>query len=304
MLMRRTWRAATAAIISTTAVAATLLSTLVPAQAVAARPATPVPPKPAAVLAGTWVNTNSKTNSVAAVVVAKSLKGFVVDGFGVCHPANCEFGRIPITVFGPSVAAAVGTSFAAQWNFVKKGSTVFLATYSTPRKIPTLTVQEFTTFTDGSGRSNYTMTETFHKGKAITTTTNGTSAPNYPLGDPVSPVPALPAIWVNVAATGGVRAVILSLGPSSGLLQVHAYGFCSPVPCNWGTVIGITFGANVGSKSGNVFLAPFRFSFAKKLLDGRLNRAGTRLTVQTWTEFTDKSNRSNYVTTDTFEPLR
>jgi hypothetical protein len=301
--MRSTWRAATAALVSTTAVAAVLLSTLVPAQAAPARAAFPVPPKPAAALAGTWVNTNSATNSVAAVVVAPNPKGIVVDGFGVCHPTFCEFGRIAGRVFGPNVSAVVGTSFAAQWNF-GFSRTVFLATYSTPRRVQTLTVQEFTTFTDGSGRSNYVMTETFHKGKPIKTTKNGVSASDYPLGAPVGPVPALPAIWINVAATGGIQAVILSLGPGSGLLQVHAYGSCSPVPCNWGTVTGITFGANISSTSGSVFLAPYTFGFAKKLLDGRLNAAGTRLTVQTWTEFTDHSGRSNYVITDTFEPLR
>jgi hypothetical protein len=289
--------------ISATAVAATLLSTLAPAQAASARPATPVPPPPVGALAGTWVNANSATHSVAAIVIATSLKGIVVDGFGVCHPTLCEFGRIPGTVFGPTVTSAAGTSFAAQWNtgFDRE---LFLATYSVVGHKPTLTVQEFTTFTDASKRSNYTMTETFVRGKPMKTTFNGTSAADYPLGHPVSPLPTLPAIWVNVAATGNVRAVILSLGPASGLLQVHAYGFCSPVPCNWGTVTGITFGPTAGSVNGGVFLAPYRFSFAKKLLDGRVNPAGTRLTVQTWTEFTDSSRRSNYVTTETFVPLR
>jgi hypothetical protein len=117
-------------------------------------------------------------------------------------------------------------------------------------------------------------------------------------------VPALPAIWINVAATGNVRAVILSLGPSSGLLMVHAYGFCSPVPCNWGTVTGITFAPNVVAKSARTFLAPYTFGFAKKLLEGTVNPAGTRLTLEAWTEFTDRSGRSNYVTTESFVPLR
>jgi hypothetical protein len=289
--------------ISATAVAATLLSTLVPAQAAAARPATPVPPPPAAALAGTWVNTNAATSSVAAIDVATSLKGIVVDGFGVCHPTLCEFGKIPGTVFGASVSATVGTSFAAQWNqgFDREA---FLATYSIVNKRPTLTVQEFTTFTDGSKRSNYTNTETFIKGKPIKMNFNGTSASDYPLGAPVSPLKTLPAIWINVAATGNIRAVILSLGPASGLLQVHAYGFCNPVPCNWGTVPGITFGPNVNSANGGVFLAPYKFSFANKVLDGRVNATSTRLTVQTWTEFTDHSKRSNYLTTETFVPLR
>jgi hypothetical protein len=301
--MRLTWRAATAALISATATAAALLSALVPAQAAAARPATPVPPSPSAALAGTWVNTNHATRNVADIVVATSPRGIAVDGFGACSPTPCEFGRIAGTVFGPNVSAATGTSFAAQWNFGFK-RTVLLATYSAPRRVPRLTVQEFNTFTDGSGRANYTATETFTKGKAVHVTKMGISADDYPLGAPVSPAVSLPAIWVNAAATGGLRAVILSLGPGSGLLEVHAYGFCSPVPCNWGTVTGITFGPSVVATTGGAFLAPYKFGFANKLLDGTVNAAGTRLIVQTWTEFTDHSNRSNYVITDTFVPLR
>jgi hypothetical protein len=301
--MRRTRRAATAALISSTAVAATLLSTLVPAQAATARPATPVPPPPSAALVGTWVNTNHATRNVVDIVVAANRRGIAVDGFGACTPTRCEFGKIAGTVFGRNVSATIGTSFAAQWNFKFK-RTVLLATYSAPKKVPTLTVQEFSTFTDGSRRANYTAAETFHKGRAVKVTKTGVSASDYPLGDPVSPALSLPAIWINTAATGNVRAVILSLAPGSGLLQVHAYGFCSPVPCNWGTVTGITFGPSVAATSGGTFLAPYKFGFANKLLDGRINKAGTRLTVQTWTEFTDHSKRSNYVSTETFVPLR
>jgi len=301
MHVRLTWRAATAALISSAAVA--LLASVIPAQAATDRPATPVPPQASAALAGTWVNVNHATKSVVDIWVATSGKGITVDGFGSCVPTLCEWGRIPGTVFGPNVSAKIGTSFEAQWNF-KFARTVLLATYSTPRKVPTLTVQEFTTFTDGSGRFNYTSTETFTKGKPVKPTKNGVSASNYPLGSPVGPAPSLPAIWINTAATGNVRAVILSIGSGSGLLQVHAYGFCSPVPCNWGTVTGITFGPSVTTATGRTFLAPYTFSFARALLDGTVNAAGTRLTVQTWTEFTDHSGRSNYETTETFVPLR
>jgi hypothetical protein len=299
--VRRTWRAAGAALISSTAVAAAaLLASMSPAQAA---PATPVPPSPSAALAGTWVNTNHATKAMVALVVAANPKGIAVDGFGACSPTPCEFGRIPGTVFGPNVSAKVGTAFAAQWNFGFE-RTLVLATYGITPKAPILTVQEFVTFTDASARSNYAITETFTKGKAIKVTKVGTSAADYPLGHPVSPLSTLPAIWVNTAATGNVRAIILSLGSGSGLLEVHAYGFCSPVPCNWGTVQGITFGTSVSSISGGTFLAPYRFGFANKLIDGRVNATGTLLTVQTWTEFTDHSGRSNYVSADTFVPLR
>jgi hypothetical protein len=299
--MRFTWRAVTAALVTPAMVAAALVSSLAPAQAAQAAQATRVPPVPGAALAGTWVNTNHGTNSLVDLVVTTSSTGITADGFGACSPTLCQWGKIAGTVFGPNVSAKTGTSFAAQWNF-GFSRTVVLATYSLPKNVPTLTVEELTTFTDNSKRANYVVTEQFTKGRAVRATTTGTSATDYPLGDSVTPVSTLPAIWVNTANTGNLQAVILT--KSNGLLKVHSYGDCSPVPCNWGTVTGITFGLNVSAKTGNTFLAPYKFGFAKKLLEGSVNAAGTRLTVQTWTEFTDGSGRSNYRSTDTFVPLR
>ena len=299
--MRRTWRAVTAALVSSTAVAAALLSSLAPAQAATARPAAPVPPAPTAALAGTWVNTNHATRNIVDLVVATTAKGITVDGFGACSPSPCQWGRIAGTVFGPNVTAKAGTSFAAQWNF-GSSRTVLLATYSAPKNVPTLTVQEFTTFTDSSHRANYTVTEKFTKGKAVKVTKTGTSASNYPLGHLVSPAASLPAVWANPPAKGNISEVILSLG-SGGLLKVHALAFCSSLKqCDWGTVTGITFGTSVGAKTGGTFLALYKSGSANRLLDATVNAAGTWLTVRTWTEFTDHSGRSNYVTTDNLVP--
>jgi hypothetical protein len=295
--MKCTWRAVTAALISSAAMTAALL-TLPAAQAATA---TPVPPPPTAALAGTWVNTNHATTNIVDLVVSATARGITVDGFGACSPSPCEWGRIAGTVFGPDVSAATGTAFAAQWNF-GFARTVLLAVYSAPRNVQTLTVREFTTFTDNTDRSNYTIDETFTKGRPVKVTKTGTSALDYPLGNPVSPAAALPAVWINTAASGNVRAVVLTR--SGALLRVHAYGYCSPDPCNWGTVTGITFGAGVSATAGGTFLAPYAFGFANKLLDGTVNAAGTLLSVETWTEFTDHSGRSNYDTTETFVPLR
>jgi hypothetical protein len=300
--VKRIKRAVAAALVAAAAGAAALLSSPPAAHAASGRPATPAPPLPSAALTGTWVNVNHATRSAVAFVVAgNGARGVLVDGFGACTPVPCEWGRIPGTVFGSSASATSGTFFEAQWNF-GFSRTVVLATYSAPRRVPTLTVHELTTFTDGSGRANYAVTETFTRGRAIAVHKIGTSAANYPLGDSVHPVPSLPATWIDLAPGAGLRAVVLTA--VNGLLHVHAYGNCSPVPCNWGTVTGITFGASVSAATGDTFLAPYAFGFARKLLEGSVNAAGTRLTVRTWTEFTDGSHRSNYVITDTFIPLR
>ena len=299
--MRRTWRAASAALAGGAALAATMLS-LSPAQAATTGPTAAVPPAPSPVLSGAWVNTNHATRSTEDLVVAATARGITVDGFGACAPTACEWGRIPAIAYGPSAGAAIGTSFAAQWDF-GFARTVVEASYAAPKKVPTLTVREFTTFTDGSTRANYSVTETFTKGAPVAVTRTGTSAVDYPLGDSVSPDPALPAVWINPASTGNVRAVILTR-TASGALQVHAYGYCSPVPCSWGSVGGVVFGTSIAATTGSTFLAPYKFNFAEKLIDGSLNGAGTQLTLRTWTEFTDHSGRSNYLTTENLVPLR
>lgn len=300
--MKRIWRAVAMAVAGSTAVAAVVVAPSATAQAA---PLAPVPPSPSPVLAGTWVNTNAKTGSLAALVISTTNASISVDGFGACTPSFCQWGEIAGTVYGPNVSATTGgTAFEAQWNF-GFSRTVLLATLSTSRKfIPILTVEELTTFTDGSGRGDYAVTETFTKGNGPVATFTGTNAADYPPGKPPAPAALLPAVWINPAATGTVQAVILSVDPGTGRLAVHAFGYCSPVPCDWGTVTGITFGTSISSTTASTFLAPYAFGFSGVLLAGSVNAGGTRLTVSSWTEFTDHSGRANYDTTEALIPLR
>ena len=300
--MKRIWRAAAAALVSAAA-AAVLLSSPGSTLAAMARPATPVPPAPSRVLTGTWVNTNPKTINIADIVVAATAKGVTVDPFAARCGA-CEWGRIAVPAFAASAHAKTGTSFAGEWQVPPYIRYVLLASYGTPKKVPTLTVTEFTMWADGGPRPFSVVTERFTKGKAVKVTMAGTSTVDYPPANPVTPAPALPAIWINTAVTGNIRAVIVSAGPG-GALKVHAYGYCAPVPCSWGAVAGTTFTANLRSlTAGTAFLAPYKFSSSRRLLYGTVNTAGTKLTVQTWTEFTDHSGRSNYTTKETLVPLR
>ena len=266
--MRRFWRAAAAALLGTTAVAGALLSSAGPALAGSTWR---TPPSPASALAGTWVNTNPHTRSLADLVLQVSRTGLAADGFGACSPKPCEWGLIPATTYGPKVASRIGTSFEATWNF-GFSRVVLLVNYSRWRGRPALAVNENTIFTDGSHRSNYAVTETLVKGRPIRPRRYGIPATDYPLGDSVKPYRGLPALWINTNPHGNLRAVILSVN-AGGVLQVHTYGNCTPVACNWGTVNGITFGTSIYSKTGSVFLAPYKFSFAKKLLEGLDQRA-------------------------------
>jgi hypothetical protein len=262
--------------------------------------ASPVPPAPSSVLFGTWANSNPATRNVEDIVISPGRAGILVDGFGACSPTPCQWGDIPGTVFGPNVSSPTGNSFRADWNF-GFARTVIVGTVSQRLFFrPVLTVQEFTTFTDHSGRANFTVTETFVRARtSITPTRNGIPANNYPIGDPVTPVRALLGIWVNTSPSGNITKIILRRGPGR-TLSVSAFGNCVPTACVWGRVTGITFGISIGSLTGQTFLAPYNFGFSNALLDGTLNSTGTRLIVGTYKEFTDHSGRSNYLSTDTF----
>src|SRR5262249_14738941 len=154
-----------------------------------------------------------------------------------------------------------GSSFEANWNF-GFARTVLVGTVTRRLFFQTLTVQEFTTFTDHSGRTNYTVTETFMRARPIKPTRIGIPATNYPLGDPAKPVFALFGTWVNTSpTTPGIRKIVLGLNPN-GTLSVRVFGACVPVLCAWGRITGITFGTSVSSVTGRTFLAPYQFGFA------------------------------------------
>jgi hypothetical protein len=83
---------------------------------------------------------------------------------------------------------------------------------------------------------------------------------------------------------------------------VHAFGVCSPTPCDWGKVRTVTFGSSISSAVGNNSLAPYVFGFKKTQLAITYHRSAKgvqTLTVRSYNEFTDGSGRSNYAKTET-----
>lgn len=269
--------------------------------------ASTTPPVASAALVGTWVNTNAATQSVKQIVVQPSrVRGnILVDAFGQCSPTLCEWGRVPAIVYGPDVSAKVGGSFQtdqsftsnkAEWSRTQLQASLRVAATGTK----SLSVRELTAFEDGSGRHNYTVTETFTPGQGLPATINGITASGYPFGFPPSAQPRLAGDWK--AASNAV--VELKIGISGGVPDVHAFGSCSPTACDMGSVRGITYGANISATVGNTVLAPYSFGFKNEQLvitfvAGR-TAAADRVVVANYNEFTDGSGRSNYVVNESF----
>jgi hypothetical protein len=104
--------------------------------------------------------------------------------------------------------------------------------------------------------------------------------------------------WVNVnSATRDIVKVVLT--NNGGSLGVHAYGACSPTPCDWGQVPGKAYAPSVAGGAAVAFTANYAFGFKNTILTGHLN--GQQLIVDDFNVFEDGSGRSPYFTEGTFK---
>ena len=276
------------------------------ASAAQASTATSVPPKASPALVGTWVNTNGATNSVKKVILTPNRVGSVnVDAFGACVPTLCEWGSVPAITYGASVSSTIGTAFQTRQAFLSGGkewsrTTLFGRLVST-RDGLRLALREMTVFEDGSGRKNYVRNETFKLGTASKPTKAGVSVSGYALGLRPNLTSGAFGTWKPTVPSGNLAKLVIS--GTAAAPAVHAYGQCSPTPCDLGVVRGITHGATISSTTGATVLAPYVFSFKKEQLVIVYSRdpltKAEKLTVSEFSEFTDGSGRSNYTKIET-----
>ncbi len=110
----------------------------------------------------------------------------------------------------------------------------------------------------------------------------------------VSPT-TLVGTWSNTNhATNDIVKIIIAAAGSG--ITVQVFGACTPSPCVWGSVPGIAYASNVSASPAVGFTAQYKFSFAQVTVTGHLQ--GRDLELETFTEFTDGSGRSNIYTTD------
>jgi hypothetical protein len=110
----------------------------------------------------------------------------------------------------------------------------------------------------------------------------------------VSPA-TLVGTWHNVnSATNDIVKIIVKASGSG--ISVEVFGACSPSPCVWGSEPAIAYAASVSSTPAVAFSAHYTFSFAKVIVVGHVQEK--HLELETFTEFTDGSGRSNLYTHD------
>ena len=97
--------------------------------------------------------------------------------------------------------------------------------------------------------------------------------------------------WTNCDhhTRGLVRLVI---GHAGTAISIHAFGACTPTPCDWGQIPAEVYSTGVTSTAGIGFTAHYKFAFKETIIVG-FEELGV-LTVETFDHFTDKSGRADY----------
>ncbi|MGH9898532.1 MAG: hypothetical protein ACRD4L_06755 [Pyrinomonadaceae bacterium] len=81
-------------------------------------------------------------------------------------------------------------------------------------------------------------------------------------------------------------------------LKVHAFGACSPSPCDWGQTSGTVFSDGINSTKGLAFSAVYDFGFMETHLQAKVKKGV--LVVASFNKFKDDSGRSNYFSREFF----
>jgi hypothetical protein len=114
-------------------------------------------PLEAAPLLGQWVNFDKASRGVVKVLVTPRAGGILVRAHGADTPAPRDWGEQPGTIFSGGVSQRDAVGFYARFDF--GFSRVLMAAYLNKRL---LVVDCYTTFHDGSGRSNYFARDHFY----------------------------------------------------------------------------------------------------------------------------------------------
>ncbi|MCG8342646.1 MAG: hypothetical protein MI684_07400 [Chlorobiales bacterium] len=110
--------------------------------------------------------------------------------------------------------------------------------------------------------------------------------------------------WTNTDPdTRGITKLEITQQGSS--FKMHAWGQCHPEDCDWGKVNTYLYAPNVSAnlmQTGKAMTALYKTGFNQTLVI--VKPAGkNRIKAETFTRFTDGSNRSNYTTSHTFQRM-
>lgn len=117
---------------------------------------------PALVVAarGVW-HAVSPSGGLVKIVINGSALHPVVQAFGACSPTACAWGRSQAITYGDSIGSTQGRTLLAPYTFGFKNAQLVITYSRDAERAGHLTVSVYSEFTDGSGRSNYVLTQDF-----------------------------------------------------------------------------------------------------------------------------------------------
>ncbi|MDQ6944996.1 MAG: hypothetical protein M3256_01705 [Actinomycetota bacterium] len=119
------------------------------------------PPSAEAGLAGTWT---APGNAVIKLEINLVFGSPLIHAFGACSPSACDMGTVKGITYGPTISATTGNVVLAPFSFgFKNEQLVIVYVRGTTPARDRLLVGNYNEFTDGSGRSNYVVNETFFR---------------------------------------------------------------------------------------------------------------------------------------------
>jgi hypothetical protein len=227
---------------------------------------------------GTWDN-NDPAGGLTKLQISKGGDGgYDVQAWGNCIPTDCDWGKTDLNVLGTSVGDPTATDYAVgTWEHGFKDATI-----TVDRLGSGFVVDIHNLFRDDSGRSNYRMRYLLSSDGNMTEmlTINNDGLADVLVGG-----------WVNVDEnTGGITA--LKYSTSFGVPSVEAFGACHPTDCVWGSTSVDLVGTSIGDMSPQNTVSSWDFDHADTTITSRL--VGSRLVVDSYTVFTDGSDRTNF----------
>lgn len=105
--------------------------------------------------------------------------------------------------------------------------------------------------------------------------------------------------WVNTNSnTRGITKLVVRRAGGNRLV-VRVFGSCSPRDCDWGRARLTTYGSSVQDRNHRSATTTYNMNFANTFLTINL-RGRDRMSLQSFTQFKDNSNRQNYTSRAVF----
>jgi hypothetical protein len=111
---------------------------------------------------GTWKPTTA-SSGLAELQIGGSQASPTIEAFGQCSPTPCDWGAVRSVTYGSSVSSRVGSVVLAPYSFGFKNAQVVVQYGLNAAGDEQLIVKVYNEFTDGSGRSNYLLAQTFER---------------------------------------------------------------------------------------------------------------------------------------------